>query len=328
MLTKKSLPVGTLFMVLVILLALLGVGYAVWSETLTISGTVQTGEVDVRFSTYPKEECVDINGVLNCPEPEEKASAANCSIQWSGPDNDSNGDEGYDQLLVTVNGIYPSWHCKVSFDVTNIGNVPVHVKLPEPTDDIPEWVATDFDTCYEENVQLHQGQSTGKCTIDIHFTNDQAPPEDSGPYTFGWNILAHQYNECVPSFVATGDPYDGLYGSTVIPGTATFTDCSSANVLRIESTQNFQAGQDEGHGAGWAGWSCIETGYPHVVGGGVIPPDADVYAQGPAKPGADPIDGFNYPIYPHYTYTSPEEGWVVEAAGATPPTGIYALCAP
>ena len=49
MLTKKSLPVGTLFIILVIALALMGVGYALWSETLTISGTVNTGEVDVEF---------------------------------------------------------------------------------------------------------------------------------------------------------------------------------------------------------------------------------------------------------------------------------------
>ena len=48
----KSLPVGTLFIVLVIMLALLGVGYALWSETLTISGTVSTGEVDVEFSQH------------------------------------------------------------------------------------------------------------------------------------------------------------------------------------------------------------------------------------------------------------------------------------
>ena len=47
---KKSLPIGTMFMVLVIALALLGVGYALWSETLTIPGSVQTGEVDVALT--------------------------------------------------------------------------------------------------------------------------------------------------------------------------------------------------------------------------------------------------------------------------------------
>ena len=38
----KSLPIGTLVIVLVIMLALLGVGYALWSETY-FTGTVQTG---------------------------------------------------------------------------------------------------------------------------------------------------------------------------------------------------------------------------------------------------------------------------------------------
>ena len=47
---KKSLPIGTMFMILVIALALLGVGYSLWSETLTIEGNVQTGEVDVALS--------------------------------------------------------------------------------------------------------------------------------------------------------------------------------------------------------------------------------------------------------------------------------------
>jgi hypothetical protein len=194
MYSKKALPVGTMFLVLVIALAVLGVGYALWSETLSISGTVTTGEVDVEFSQGPVKECVDINGVLTCPEPPEKADVANCTVEWLGPDGDSEGDDGSDQLLVTVTGMYPSYHCKVSFDVTSTGNVPVHVWLPEPTDDNPEWVATDFETCYEDGVQLHQNDSTGDCTIDIHFNNDQAPPEGSS-HTFGWTILATQYNE-------------------------------------------------------------------------------------------------------------------------------------
>jgi predicted ribosomally synthesized peptide with SipW-like signal peptide len=227
---KKALPVGTMFLILVIALAAVGVGYALWSETLTITGTVTTGEVDVEFSQYPVEECVDVNGVLTCPEPPEKADVANCVAEWLGPDNDSEGDDGSDLLQVTVTGMYPSYHCKVSFDVTSTGNVPVHVWLPEPTGDNPEWVATDFDTCYEDGVQLHQDQSTDPCTIDIHFNNDQAPPEGSSR-TFGWTILATQYNE---------DPAPPLEIVTV-----------TSNVLNFSST-----------GAG--GWSCPST-HPQVL---------------------------------------------------------------
>ena len=61
---------------------------------------------------------------------------------------------------------------------------------------------------------MHQGETTGICTIDIHFTNDTAPEENSGPYTFGWTILATQWNE---DPVATPEPiYDSI--PTVFPG--------------------------------------------------------------------------------------------------------------
>jgi len=123
-----------------------------------------------------------------------------------------------------------------------------------------------------------------------------------------------------------GVSYPGLYGSTVTPIQLVGDDCSRIDALKIEATMNFQQGQPVGGSAGWAGWSCLEIGYPKVVGGGVIPEDGTIIAQGMAKDGAASIDGYNYPVYPHYTYPAGEEGWVVEAAGATPPTSIYVLC--
>jgi hypothetical protein len=37
------------------------------------------------------------------------------------------------------------------------------------------------------------------------------------------------------------------------------------------------------------------------------------------------IGGATYPVYPHYTCTPPEEGWVVQA-GTPLPTGVFVLC--
>jgi hypothetical protein len=37
------------------------------------------------------------------------------------------------------------------------------------------------------------------------------------------------------------------------------------------------------------------------------------------------IGGATYPVYPHYTCTPPEEGWVVQA-GTPLPTGPFVLC--
>ena len=287
MFSKKALPVGTMFLVLVIALAVLGVGYALWSETLTISGTVQTGEVDVEFSTHPVEECIDINGVLTCPEPLEKADAANCTVEFLGGETDPNGDNGANLLQVTVTGMYPSYHCKVGFDVTSTGNVPVHVWLPEATGDIPAWVATNFEDCYLDGVQLHQGDSTGLCTMDIHFTNDQAPPENSGPITFGWTILATQFNE---------DP------------------APPADIITVQSSVfNFN------NAGGWAGWSVMDPTHPYVVGADTSNCTLPLANSLAWKPGASVTVGtttYTYPTTPFgYTYAAGEEGWIVQNGG-------------
>jgi hypothetical protein len=44
--------------------------------------------------------------------------------------------------------------------------------------------------------------------VDIHFSNDIAPEENSGPYTFGWTILATQFNEDPVSGPVVNDGYD------------------------------------------------------------------------------------------------------------------------
>ena len=111
--------------------------------------------------------------------------------------------------------------------------------------------------------------------------------------------------------VVTGEPYNEPAWGTVTYVTITNEDCSTINAIKVEHSMSYTQGQAEGARAGWAGISCIEPGYSQVVGGGVW--DGAAFAQGPAEIGAAAIDGENYPVYPHYTYPSPEEGWVVEA---------------
>jgi len=131
----------------------------------------------------------------------------------------------------------------------------------------------------------------------------------------GFKCPQPQPRVCAYSEVATGPTVSG-----VTPVTVTYTDCRTANVQKVEKSMSFSQ-------TGWGGWSC-PTAYPEVVGGGVIPGNATVTGQGAAEVGAPPVAGSNYPVYPHYTFNAGngEEGWVVQAAGPTPPTGLYALC--
>lgn len=301
MFARKSMPIGVLFMILVIALALLGVGYALWSETLTIQGNVSTGEVDVAFASVGDPlECVEVNGVLTCPEPDLKKNAANCTVTWLGPDNDSEGDGGADKMLVTVTGMYPGYHCKVGFEVTSIGNVPVHVWLPKPVGVIPAWVKTDFEDCYDDGVQLHAGGKTDVCTMDLHFANEDQVSENTGPITFTWTILATQFNE---------DPADKLPILVV------------SNLLQYSST-------------GWGGQSCPPD-HPKVVGGGVSKTNVEPWVAPDfpinfvlAKPGAT-FDGATFPVFPHYTYGSwysGETGIVAHNGGTDQKVYLYAYC--
>ena len=49
-LRRLALPLGAMVMVLVVGLATVGVGYGLWSKTLFIDGTVNTGQVNVAFT--------------------------------------------------------------------------------------------------------------------------------------------------------------------------------------------------------------------------------------------------------------------------------------
>lgn len=58
---------------------------------------------------------------------------------------------------------------------------------------------------------------------------------------------------------------------------------------------------------GWYGWSCPAGST--IISGSVT--GGDVAFDGPAKVGVM-VGAATYPVYPHYTFTPPEEGWVVQ----------------
>ncbi len=194
-------------------------------------------------------------------------------------------------------------------EVATVGGTPIGEMIESVTD-------TGNTLVILSTVQPWQaGKSAWTFTSEITFK-----PNAVGTYGITVELLPVETpTVCEYSVEETGTPYPGLYTSTVTLVTITNEDCSTVNALKSEKEQNFAVG-------GWAGWSCTEIGYLNAVGGGVIGNDATVIDQGLAEVGADAVDGVDYPVYPHYTYTSGEEGWVVRA-GDPVPTSIYVLCA-
>jgi hypothetical protein len=98
-------------------------------------------------------------------------------------------------------------------------------------------------------------------------------------------------------------------------------------ILVVSSLQNFS-------GTGWGGWSCPPE-YPNVIDGGVsktntqpfVPADYPVN-QVAAVPGAT-LDGYTFPVFPHYTYGTwytGETGWAVHNGGTAQNLYVYVYC--
>lgn len=194
---NKRLPHGMLAILLIVLLAGVGVAYGLWSETLTIDGTVNTGEVDVGFSGPFVSEWVEVNG-KHQREPKEKDQYTTCNATAKDTDPTSDGNEG---IEIGVKGAYPSYHCAVKFAISNIGSVPVHITKPQAGDSTPKWVTVK--ACYPQWYQLHPGKNAWAWIL-IHFTNDDEVNENSS-HNFKFTIDARQWNEAPPSAVTTAE---------------------------------------------------------------------------------------------------------------------------
>lgn len=144
---KRTLTFGLLAIAVVVALALVGVAYAWWSETLTINGTVQTGVVNVEFRNASDDD----NGI----DPGYDKNVADCT--------ESVSEDGNSMTIAITNG-YPSYTCTVSYAFSNPGTIPV--KLQSVTGNIPPELGV-TQTGPGVGDQLDAGQSV-TATIAIH----------------------------------------------------------------------------------------------------------------------------------------------------------------
>ena len=161
--------IGLLALALVLALGSLGVGFALWSETLYLDGYVYTGELSADWSleAYGDDE------------------AADKDVSWV----DAYIVDGW--LYVYVYNAYPCINYYVDFDVTNTGTIPLHVcNLYCDYYGFPGTVTI---TNLGSN-QVHSGDSVYG-TIEIHLDNTA---EENGYYYFYCDQTVVQYNEPCP----------------------------------------------------------------------------------------------------------------------------------
>lgn len=138
--------IGVLFLVLMVGMAAVGASYALWAKTITLTGTVATGDVDIQFSN------AITNDAENPGQLDEKEFGSwtfgniddPATWSWTGNRYDKNvawcdvsGAPGY-TLSLTAGNTYPSYYCSAAFSVDNIGSIPVKInglKLTEISKD-------------------------------------------------------------------------------------------------------------------------------------------------------------------------------------------------
>lgn len=221
MIKRKAIPVGTLFMTLVLALAFLGVGYGLWSKLLKIDGTINTGEVDAVFYTA----FTDDDGTLDDPAGVKDAGDdgecvlygdSSCDPKEYGPDPERYDkdvgecfaviDSGDPQKLhITVNTAYPSYYCTVWFDILNNGTIPLMIQdlkvvADNFTNGLEVSVGLSQLTC---GLQIDPGllpsgeviiENLAQGDIHIHVEQDAEPLM---PYEFDAELFLVQWNEFV-----------------------------------------------------------------------------------------------------------------------------------
>jgi hypothetical protein len=161
MFNHKTTRIGILFAVLILALAAVGIGSALWSETITIDGEVTTGNVDVEFGFVFADDL-----------------GASGMCDFSGTP---------DALIVTMAEAYPTYECHLQFDVFNVGSIPVLVD--EPVWAMPAEVTVTVNGCYGDDYLLEPTLTTGACNVTFTVTDLAA---ESSFYSFHGDVFAEQ----------------------------------------------------------------------------------------------------------------------------------------
>lgn len=149
---KKTMTLFSL--VAMVALLSLGLAYANWTESLTVTGTVRTGDLSVIFRG--------------------DSSGTNCTVSPNGA-----------TLTVDMDGAYPGKKCTVNAVILNNGSVPA--KYAGVTlSSVPPEITVNFTECTPEptNETLDVGQAV-RCTGTIGVT--EAAHQNSS-YSFQVNV--------------------------------------------------------------------------------------------------------------------------------------------
>jgi len=181
-----------IFAILMIALMAVGVSYALWSKTIYIEGTVNTGKFDAIFTgpytpwTATYVDPLPPHAIL--PVPADKLAGITVTV-----DTQHTPKEDPETLIVVIDGLYPYITIHINYMIQNSGTVPWIVNKVTP--DVSAFPGTVTVTPPGLiGTQVDGGASTA-ADLEVHITNAAV---QSTTYYFTVTIEVVQWNEFVP----------------------------------------------------------------------------------------------------------------------------------
>ena len=114
--------IGLLFAISLVALAVMGMGYAHWSQTLYINGTVTTGKLCVGIRD------MGTNDPPNTKDPgKDKDVGVTISINVGDPKCYHNNTPYYEEIMYKIENAYPCYNSTGFFWIANCGSIPVNI---------------------------------------------------------------------------------------------------------------------------------------------------------------------------------------------------------
>jgi len=122
----------TIIPIFLMLLSVFSVAFAMWSETLKVNTTVDTGELDweIMEGTLTQKDTCDFPAndynasFLPQPGAQQLDKNVGCT-DLELIDSDNDGD--YDTLKITMQNVYPWYYEHIAFKVHNDGTIPLKI---------------------------------------------------------------------------------------------------------------------------------------------------------------------------------------------------------
>jgi predicted ribosomally synthesized peptide with SipW-like signal peptide len=124
--------IGLLCLALVLALGTIGIGYATWSDNVTVEQTVKTGDFKVGVAdmgTNDANDWCDIGDDGPCNDPGYDKHVATCTSQnVSAVEFSIGGTDYYSRVKETIDNGYPCYSCNITFEFANGGSIPAKLK--------------------------------------------------------------------------------------------------------------------------------------------------------------------------------------------------------